>query len=935
MTVNHGDNTDSRPAVYNEKSTGTSPSDAGPLADLQSQQESRRVLEQQNNGEQASDSKNTAINQANTLQEDTPIRIGRVLLAFPYIHCYKIQLSGRQGTCIATATRQHSHMPIGVRAGEVIPANSTVLVWKPNTGTLSYIIAVLPTPTMHDDFNAADYIQQGGNSGPKKVEAYRNIPKSTKNAMGWVPQASGRPMDGTNNEYVRMSETGIGLLIDSFQTYLRVNEVCGLWLNYFDNYAKLAGLSLQVMSYCEHNLQMYDEGENSSMRGYPIYPWEATGMYGTGEKFSQTNSPDQVQLDPEFPFALEDLEDFAQTPVYRMTEYTGYLGQGYNRSMMKPANSDGKRLMTDAENDRDVGLFQELLALNGSYSVRSAKQIMFAKYPLIPNPRRKRDVADAKGDDLTEDNNYKFSGEFGDGPEHKVKDWDDGAAEEFKNLLRPAGVLDLLAHHYNWQSTHPFQYHTKDYEYPEEEEGTDLTEVQFYRGNMGEAYIEVEPVAQLEIDKRYGDVNYYNTASFFTLTEDGSVVIGDGYGSQITMTGGQIRLEAGGDVMLMSGARVVSLSKEAIIRSKGSIDISSSDNDVRFKAEKNLHMLGGNDGSGGVLIESKGQGTSQDYEDKLGEDVQSAGIVLLSKGGSVSALTDTIYLRSGVSEGGTSGSGNIIVDCANGESNFVCYAQTQAFFNSQGLGIWHQPIGQDDVNIDKSHFFGPTFAKISGPTVMAKDVVITEEGSLGVDDGIFAKGNILALKAMACKDGTVGDSGTNNIPEDVNKFLTEYGEFGDTVDDLGEPLFDAHYTDFIWQVKQPGNTDLLSDQIGFSYRDETETGGGTVYGYGNEKFFLLETRWQQLDRMGLTGGGGENWAENMVEYQGKELYPWPGKKYWVDTKTQLTYVNKDEKFLLFDTDKRAAFSREDNQGDYEEPKFKNWKKETLNDEYKL
>lgn len=933
MPVNHGDSTDSRPAVYNEKSTGTSPSDAGPIADLQTQQESRPVLDQQAGGDQASDSKATAINQANSLQEDTPIRVGRVLLALPYVHCYKVQLSGRQGTCIATATGRESHMPLGVKAGDVIPVNSTVLVWKPNTGTLSYIIAVIPTPTMHDAFNASDYVQQGGNSGPKKVEAYRNIPKSTKNAMGWVPQSSGRPMDGTNGEYVRMSETGIGLLIDSFQAYLRVNEVCGLWLNYFDNYAKLAGLSLNIMSYCEHTLQMYDEGENFSMRGYATYPWEATGVYGPREAFSKKNEPEDVQLDREFPFALEDLEDFAQTPIYRLTEHTGYLGQGFNRTLMKPAKESGKRLMTDS--DKDTGLFQELLSLDGGYSIRSAKQITFAKYPLIPNPRRIRDVADAKGDDFLEENDYRFSGQFGGGDEHKVRDWIADGISELNNLLRPAGVQDLMAHHYNWKSTHPFQYHTKDYDYPEEYEGQELSEVKFHRGTMGVAYVEVFPTTRLKIDDRYQNVSYYNTASFFSMTEDGSIVIGDGYGSQITMTGGQIRLEAGGDVMLMSGSRVVALGKEAIIRGKGSVDISSSDKDVRIKAERNLQMLGANSGSGGVLIESKGRGTFQDYDQKIGEQVEASGIMLLSRSGNVSTVTQTIYLRSGVAEGNAESSGNIIIDCANGRGNMVSYARSHALFNSQGLGIWHSPTGQDEVNIDKSHFFGPTFAKINGPTVMQKSVVICENGSLGVDRDISAKGNIIALKAMACKDGIVGDSSTNNIPEDVNDFINSFCEIAEGVTEFGIPFFEAFYPDFVWTDKQPGNTELLNDQIGFSYRDETSQ-SSTVYGYEPNRFFLLETRWQQLGRMGLVDAGAEAWTENFVEYQGNQLYPWPGKKNWVDDETYRQYSNGDgDEFLLFDKNKSAAKSREDNREDYEEPKFKDWKKEPLDNKYML
>lgn len=928
MTVNHGVNADSRPAVYNEKSTGVSPSDQGQISDLQTQLESQPVLSQQNAGDADSDTHLNAAQQANPLQTDSPIRLGRVLLALPYIHCYKVQLNGRQGTCIATAVARESHMPLGVRAGEVIPPNSTVLVWKPNTGTMSYILATIPNPTMHDDFNASDHIQQGGNSGPKKVEAYRNIPKAAQNAHGWVPQSSGRPMDGLIGEYSRMSETGIGLLIDSFQAYLRVNEVCGLWLNYFDNYAKLAALSLNVMSYCEHNMQQYDEGELFSMKGYVTYPWEATGMYADGEKFSKTNGSEEVQLAKQFPFALEDIEDHAQTPVYRLTDYTGYLGQGFNRTLMKPAKESGKRLLTDT--DKDVGLFQELLALDGGYSIRSAKQITIAKYPLIPNPRRKRQVEDAKGDDLSVENDYRFSGKFGKGDFHKVYEWQDEASE-LRNLMRPAGVQDLMAHHYNWKSTHPFEYHTKDYAYPEEKEGR-ISAIKFYRGNFGAAYVEVAPTAQLRIDERYGDVNYYNTASFFSLTEDGSIVIGDGYGSQITMTGGQIRLEAGGDVMLMSGSRVVTLGKEAIIRAKNSVDISSSDKDVRLKAERNLQILGANGGKGGVLIESKGKGTAQEYDQKIGEEVNASGIVLLSRGGNVSTLTKTVYIRSGIDEGNAESSGNIIIDCANGRSGLVSYAQSHAFFNSQGLGIWHQPVGQDNINITKSHFFGPSFAKINGPTVMSKAVVICENGSLGVDRDIFAKGNIFALKAMACKDAIVGDSSKNKIPEDVNNFIDEYRKFAEGYTEYGIPFFENFYTNFIWQEKQPGNTDLLNDQIGFSYRDKSSQ-GSTVYDYQAGKFFLLETRWQQLERTGLVSGGGETWTEKPVEYQGNELYPWPGKQNWVDRAALLQYENQGG-FLLFDTGGFAK-SRKDTREDYEEPKFSDWKKDPCDSTYKL
>lgn len=920
-----------KPAVFNARSTGFNNSNAELLTGLTAATESQNAWQQLFTGYQTSDIFLKSVTQGDYLNSDSSLLIGKVVLALPYIHCYKVQLSGRNASCIAAAVSQHAHTPIGVKAGEVIPPNSDVIVWKPQTSIIAYILAVIPTVSTNDNLNASDDIQQGGNSSPKKVEAYRNILKSTQNALNWTSQSSGRPMDGTLNEYVRMSETGIGLLIDSFQTYLRVNEACGLWLNYFDSYAKLAGLSLDIQTYCEHNIQRYDEGENFCLKGHITYPWEATGMYGEEEKFTKTNNPSDVQLDKNFPFGVEEVEDIDQTPLYRLTDYTGYIGQGFNRTLIKPAKSTGKRKLSTAEAEKDTGLFQELLALDGSYSIRSAKQITLAKYPLIPNPRRKRSVEDALGDDYTESNDYRFSGLFGSGDEHKVRDWDSSTVTLVPNMLRPSGALDMLVHHYNWKSTHPFFYHKKDYFYPEEGD-TDsvLNSIKFYRGNMNESYKFIAPT-KLEIDSRYKDVNYFNTASFITMAEDGSIVIADGYGSQIMLGGGQIRLEAGGDVMLMSGSRVVTLAKEAIVRAKDSVDISSSNADVRLKAEVNMQLLAGNAGYGGMLIESKGQGIAQNYTNKIGEEVQGSGITLLTKGGGLNLISQIAYLRTGVTENSAEGTGDFVIDCANGNSSLVAYSKGVALFNSIGVGMWHTPSGQDQIEIKYSNFFGPNFSKIRGPLAIERDVCIVDQGNLGVDASIYAKKNIYAVENMGSKSGVLQTTNSEEFANAVNRFTADFLQYSRKVTDIGSPILNAYFTDFFWQPNLPGNTTLLENEIGFSYRDKSPN-TNAVYGYDPQRFFLIETRWQQLDRMGLATGGGDTWTEKPVAYQGNELYPWPGKKNWVETESYLGY-NAEDSFILFESDK--AKGRETNQDKYETPVFNEWKMQVCDGNYKL
>jgi hypothetical protein len=935
MTWNAGKNVNSKPAVFGQNQTGTTPSDYSVLSNLLAMvQEGASVLNRSINGTSAEDPRRLSLLQSHTLQEDTPLRMGKVLLSLPYLHCYKVQLTGRQGTCLATAVTNNSLMPLGVRSGEVIPPNSNVIIWKPKSSSLAYILGVVPLPLWDDLYNISEVIQQGGNSGIKKIPAYSSVINAATDEFGCRAQVSGRPIDGVIGEYVRMSETGLGLLIDSFQAYLRVNEATGLFLNYFDDYVKLSGFSMDIQSYAEHKTHRLDEGEVYSKKGYIMYPWEATGMYGPNQNFTQRNSANKVQLDRNFPFADVDVINPGQTSIHRLTEYTGYIGQGHQRVLMRPAKTSGIRLATEAKQNPDIGLFQETLALDGSYGIRSAKQISFVKYPAIPAPQEMRKPEDPQGDDLENKSGYRFSGIFGTGPEHKVKEWNTDAVTESVSLLKPAGVLDMIAHQFNWKSTHTFHYHEKDYDYPQEKNSSSSLSsgVQFYRGKMEEAYVSVEPI-RLQIDSRYGEVNYYNTASFFTMLDDGSVVIGDAYGSQITMTGGQIRLEAGGDIMIMSGSRSVTLANEAIIRAKDNVDISASDKDVRIKAENNMQLVAGNSGNGGVLIESKAEGNAQGYAQNIGEDVQSTGITLLAKGSSVNSISKDNYIRTGVSAGDAEGTGNLIIDCANGRGNFINYARRHLFVNSQGLGIYHGTEGQAEASVNKSHFFGPNTSKINGSTTFNGTVAIVNNGSLGVDGSVYSKRQIFALGSMACLKGRVGDSSTNDIPQAVNNFIDAYAENLPVFNETGKQTI-SYLQGTVWASNAIGNNTFLTDEIGFSFRDKSQE--GSAYGYQAGKFFLLETRWQQLDRTGLTQSSSSTWKEKPVFYQGQELYPWPGKTNWADDSnpTFLAY-NSNDSFLLFDKTQKTAKDRKEGQADYESPFFTDWKKQTCDNNYKL
>jgi hypothetical protein len=277
----------------------------------------------------------------------------------------------------------------------------------------------------------------------------------------------------------------------------------------------------------------------------------------------------------------------------------------------------------------------------------SAKSVLIGRRANIPVGNRIKPAEDGTGDDSRADN-YKFSGYSGAGDEHKIGDV--RVPDDSANIRRVMGVDDLIAYAVNWKRLHPFHYHKNDYSVREESDGFKFTTSQefldFTQLSYQNAMASVFPKT-MKIDHRYNDVAYYQTTSFLYFLEDGGVMLADGFGSAIKMTAGKIRLECAGDIELAPGRSLIGLGSQVILRAKKSVDISASDNDVRIKAEKNLHMLAGNGGSGGVLVECKSDSIGQDFKNQIGENVTSNGIIFKATKSVVAAYGGYVYLRSG------------------------------------------------------------------------------------------------------------------------------------------------------------------------------------------------------------------------------------------------------------------------------------------------
>lgn len=895
--------------------------------------------------------------------QDTSITVGEIVFSLPYMHHYKVQIGGgAQPYQDAILLNNSPSVPLGSRESSLLPAGTSVCLLKIPGFSYHVILGSIPAQCTNDKYNVAQILQLGGNASVRKQDGYCELFNVLQDGGDINHFGAARPLDGNIFEYSISTETGVSLLLDPYQVALSINESCGLFLNWWDSYTKLTGFSLDIESYTEHIRQRYDEGENVYIRGHITYPWEATGNYKYGTDFTTENEASDYQTKKDKPYGYYDLpegeEDLA--PIYRYMEYGGYLGQGYTRMLMKPAKESGKRKYSE-NNDPDYGLWQESVALDGSYTMRSAKSIYIGKYLLIPVPKRKKMMEDQKdGDDLRK-SNYRFSNEFGGDKTHKVKDITvEGAT---RNLLRVSGVLDLLTYNYNWKSTHPFYYHENDYKFWEESKLEDLKKAQakLNYGSMTSApfgYLKEPESEELKIDERYNNVEYFQSMSYLTFLEDGGIALGDGYGSQLTMTGGKISLEAPGDIMIMPGAKAITFCDEMFVRARNNIEFSSSNKDVRLKAQKNMQLLSGNGGEGGMLIQNKGSGAAKhEYKGNYGDEVKDAGITLLAKNSEVGVLSHSVYIRGGadpsssedpsppnpsVSHDASKGdlplgdysvpttkdslpitTASITLDAGQGEAPIQCYSKTFSFFNSQGVHMWHAPKGKDGGNFEASHMFAKNTSIIGG-SLMVKKGVCVSDGSIIVRKGLFTEGSVMA-------GGSVGTKGKNQHLVDMSTAIPKIASALDKCDegfnkhkDLGEPYWEGAIKGQYYDPESAlGNETLFNTNMGFSFNDRPN-----AVGYGlKDTWGLLEARWQQYVRLELASGGS-GWTESAVTYQGNQLYPYPGNKLWTGDKFQ-----QIEELTMYDAKEGYATDRKG--GKYEEPKLSKFEKEKADGTYKL
>lgn len=778
--------------------------------------------------------------------------VGKIVCTLPYVNWYLVQLDDARGKRPAfKGTTDSSVHPLGVSETSPLPPNSKVLCCEPPGSQAIIIVCVLPTALTDSNLTNSDWISQGSNTGFRKEKYYWDLLQKLAKQGGIQDFSDGRPNDATAaGEWGRMAESGLGTFVDSFMAYLRADEATGFYAFYMDQLARVAGHNLDIRSAGHEEVYRDDQGEFHYFRGESPYAWESLGAFSQNETVHRETDDHATMFSPvdaKFEPKLDDQQAF-----FRYREWGGYMGQGRIREVLLPPEESGLQAYKDRKATH--GVFREHIAMTGKVSWQTAKGFDLVKRSLIPVAKQLKlpdDPSDGQGDDET---NYKAAGALGSGEAPELADL------KTDDVLQSVAALpDQHAVNFNWQSLHAFAMHQKDFYLPEESELPQLKKLHqtlsFADLKTGGWVKRPDPQA-VRVDHRWESVDYYENTAGLSVTDDGGVVLFDGYGGEIRMMGGNIQISCPGNVYLQPGKSLVGLAGDDVcLRAQKSADLSAGNKDLRLYGRKNVQLLAE---EGGMLLESRAESEQYRFDGKIGEDVESSGIMLKSGKSPIVSWSKGLYLRTGSSQGEVQ-AGEIVLDADKGEQPVRALSSR---FDRQVKTSCADYFGIESVT--KSNFYSSSGAQIGVPLQVIESLLVTGQAAFGSNVAI-AGGHLATEYAEQAsffvaplQDQALAQV-TANLQQAVNR--------SQTLNQAGDTFYRKHTTDY-YENNKPGN-DQVQKQAGFSFRNEKQ--------YGTDDFSLPQTRWQQ---MAQATGEGKAWEEKPLKYQEAELLPFPGKDAW-------------------------------------------------------
>ncbi len=590
-----------------------------------------------------------------------------VVDSFAHMHSYFVTAPHRGIRSAFLASPDSSLMPIGSKSHSMLMPGTGVLVWMPPDREWAVILGTRGDPILSRNLALPYSIVPASRVGLFDDKVHNALVFSDEDSTGVMNASAGRPVDTLPGEWGHSNEFGLMLHLGRLMATMKASETAGIYFYWLDNLVRLWAYNYEHFTAGSERYAYNDEGEFTDRGGSTPFPWEALGSFGplVGDEGTKTTLElEDGALKPGSEAVSVEPAERDQAPIWRRQWFEGYLG-GMHRDLIQaprvPVDDQGEPTTAPERLSRQAiypGLLEVHRGLNGSYAVRSAKEITHEKVILIPVPKQQKTPSDPLGDhkDGFSAAGRQWTRNGTQTPEvPDLKEFtDDGEVGE-----RIAKLWEYHSYLYNVYNVQGFRLHPKDWAYPDEEDiepakvvvnGEETTEV--IAGGLnddvtppaGDAYsMPLPKFGEIVIDHRTR-ARFYKSRSVIKQLEDGSILIEDGWGSQIRMERGHIVFTAPLDILMQPGRSLVGMAPQDVVwRAGNSMDMTASKRDVRIKAERNFHTLSGNGGEGGTLIESKG--TPASGYNKDGEDAESGGVVLKSASAPIYLLGRNVGLR--------------------------------------------------------------------------------------------------------------------------------------------------------------------------------------------------------------------------------------------------------------------------------------------------
>ena len=229
-----------------------------------------------------------------------------------------------------------------------------------------------------------------------------------------------------------------------------------------------------------------------------------------------------------------------------------------------------------------------------------------------------------------------------------------------------------------------------------------------------ETYDPLPPTLELTDPKTGQTKVYFASNSFLKFQPDGSIVLADGYGSEIRMYRGNIYISPKADLICNPGRdSMVMAGRNLALKGNKHVTLNSSTSDVLIKADKHMRVLGGASGEGYLTIENRCY------------DPANGGIIV--RGGDSLGLTaKNIYM--GLSSGKDVTAGALEVDA----TGAMVINASKGSLNMNGATI--QATGNEVTLAGHSGPAGASILSMTGgqTTVNTRNMVVSSEAGIHV-----------------------------------------------------------------------------------------------------------------------------------------------------------------------------------------------------------